>query len=153
MLNGQALGMIETLGFTALIAAADCAAKTADVTIYCYEKADAGIMTVYIYGDISSVKEAVNAGKEVANSMGKLLHYSVIPRPAFDFSLWIKQKKALTYKNEDVLNETRLLQLTITELRKRARSLLGQSYSGLEISKANKATLVALLIETSTREE
>lgn len=153
MLNGQALGMIETLGFTALIAAADCAAKTADVTIYCYEKADAGIMTVYIYGDISSVKEAVNAGKEVAKSMGKLLHYSVIPRPAFDFSQWIKHKKGLPINDDEVIDETHLLKLTITELRKRARSLLGQSASGLDISKANKATIVALLIETSTRKE
>jgi ethanolamine utilization protein EutM len=91
MVKGQALGMIETFGLSGLITAADAAAKTADVRIYAYEKADAGILTVYIYGDISSVTEAVYAGKEAAKSMGKLLHHSVIPSPAFDFSQWIRK--------------------------------------------------------------
>ncbi|MCM3749987.1 BMC domain-containing protein [Paenibacillus pasadenensis] len=93
--NGQALGMIETMGLVALIAAADAAAKTADVKVHTYEKADAGIMTVYIYGDISSVQEAVRAGMETAKALGKLLHYSVIPRPAFDFTEWIQKKTAV----------------------------------------------------------
>lgn len=94
-MKGQALGMIETMGLTALIAAADIAAKTADVEIHCYEKADAGIMTVYLYGDISSVKEAVGAGQETARSMGKLLRASVIPSPGVDFSQWIRGKRRL----------------------------------------------------------
>jgi ethanolamine utilization protein EutM len=92
MVKGLALGMIETLGLSALIAAADAAAKTADVRIYSYEKADAGILAVYIYGDISSVNEAIHVGKEAAKSMGKLLHYSVIPSPAFDFAQLIRKK-------------------------------------------------------------
>ncbi|WP_256760876.1 BMC domain-containing protein [Cohnella sp. WQ 127256] len=153
MVNGQALGMIETLGLTALIAAADAAAKTADVRIYSYEKADAGIMTVYIYGDISSVQEAVRVGKETAKSMGKLLHYSVIPSPGFDFSQWIRRKKGLPVSKEEDRDEISLLQLSVTELRKRVRSLQNPRYSSTKISKADKGTLVAWLIGTSIQEE
>ena len=92
-MRGEALGMIETYGLAALIAAADGAAKTADVQIYTYEKADAGILTVYIIGDVSSVSEAVEAGASIARSMGRLLHRSVIPRPDPDVLPHIKSKQ------------------------------------------------------------
>ncbi|UVI30509.1 BMC domain-containing protein [Paenibacillus spongiae] len=89
----EALGMIETYGLAAMIAAADGAAKTADVQIYTYEKADAGIMTVYIAGDVAAVSEAVEAGASIARSMGKLLHRSVIPGPAADVLPLIKPRQ------------------------------------------------------------
>lgn len=76
-----ALGMIETLGLPALIAAADAAAKTADVSVTTYEKADAGIVTVYIVGDVASVRAAVEAGEAEARRIGTLLASHVIPRP------------------------------------------------------------------------
>ncbi len=79
--NTMALGMIETLGVPALIAAADAAAKTADVRVAAYEKADAGIVTVYIWGDVASVKAAVEAGEAEARRVGQLLSAHVIPRP------------------------------------------------------------------------
>lgn len=94
-MKGEALGMIETYGLAALIAAADGAAKTADVQIYTYEKADAGILTVYIIGDVSSVSEAVEAGAFIARSMGKLLHCSIIPRPDADVLPLIKFRHLL----------------------------------------------------------
>lgn len=77
----QALGMIETWGVPALIAAADAAAKTADVQVTAYEKADAGIVTIYLLGDVASVKTAVEAGADAARKVGKLLGTHVIPRP------------------------------------------------------------------------
>jgi len=76
-----ALGMIETWGLPALIAAADAAAKAAEVRVSTYEKADAGLVTVYIWGDVASVKAAVAAGSETARSVGKLIAAHVIPRP------------------------------------------------------------------------
>ncbi|MCS7464593.1 BMC domain-containing protein [Paenibacillus doosanensis] len=79
--NGLALGMIETLGIPALIAAADAAAKTADVRVTTFEKADAGIVTIYIVGDVASVKAAVEAGEAQARRVGRLLSTHVIPRP------------------------------------------------------------------------
>ncbi|MBB3071332.1 microcompartment protein CcmL/EutN [Paenibacillus baekrokdamisoli] len=82
----QALGMIETFGIPALIAAADAAAKTADVRVTSYEKVDAGIVTIYILGDVAAVKAAVEAGAAAATAVGKLLGSHVIARP--DISLW-----------------------------------------------------------------
>ncbi|GIM47481.1 hypothetical protein DNHGIG_30300 [Collibacillus ludicampi] len=79
--TGFALGMIETLGVPALIAAADAAAKAADVTIMTYEKADAGIVTVYIIGDVASVQAAVSVGEAEAQRVGRLLRSHVIARP------------------------------------------------------------------------
>lgn len=82
MQNGKlALGMIETFGLPALIAAADAAAKAADVRIKTREKADAGIVIVYIEGDVSSVKAAVEAGEEAARRVGTLRGAHVIPSP------------------------------------------------------------------------
>ncbi|MBD0380198.1 BMC domain-containing protein [Paenibacillus sp. WST5] len=78
--------MIETRGVPALVAAADAAAKTADVRVTTYEKADAGIVTIYILGEVAAVKAAVQAGESEASKIGTLLSTHVIPRP--DASLW-----------------------------------------------------------------
>jgi ethanolamine utilization protein EutM len=75
-----ALGMIETIGLTSLIAAADEAVKTADVRIVTYEKPDAGIVTVYFIGDVAAVKEAVSAGVQKAKELGEYRASHVIPR-------------------------------------------------------------------------
>lgn len=82
----QALGMIETWGIPALIAAADAAAKSADVRISTYEKVDAGIVTIYIIGEVAAVKAAVDAGAEQGQRVGKVLSTHVIPRP--DREVW-----------------------------------------------------------------
>lgn len=76
-----ALGMIETIGFPALVAAADAAAKAADVHINSYQGVDAGIVTVYIIGDVASVQAAVQAGEAEARRVGQLRHSHVIARP------------------------------------------------------------------------
>ncbi|SFT07782.1 BMC domain-containing protein [Paenibacillus sp. BC26] len=77
----QSLGLIETHGLPALIAAADAAAKTADVRVTAYEKIEAGIVTLYILGDVAAVKAAVDAGGLAARAVGKLLGVHVIARP------------------------------------------------------------------------
>ena len=46
-----------------------------------YEKVDAGIVTIYIWGDVAAVKAAVDAGAAEAKRVGKLLSTHVIPRP------------------------------------------------------------------------
>ncbi|GAJ41177.1 BMC domain-containing protein [Saccharococcus caldoxylosilyticus] len=76
-----ALGMIETIGLTSLIAAADEAVKAADIRIVTYQKPDAGIVTVYFIGDVASVKEAVSAGVQKAKEIGEYRASYVIPRP------------------------------------------------------------------------
>ncbi|MGZ9585207.1 BMC domain-containing protein [Paenibacillus marinisediminis] len=86
----EALGMIETWGVPALIAAADAAAKASDVQVLTYEKVDAGIVTIYVVGDVASVKAAVDAGKDAAERVGKLLSTHVIARPDGQLREWIR---------------------------------------------------------------
>ncbi|MGO0061582.1 BMC domain-containing protein [Brevibacillus fluminis] len=81
MSEAKALGMIETIGFPALIAAADAAAKAADVQIMTYQQADAGIVTIYIIGDVAAVQAAVATGEAAAMRVGRLRHSHVIARP------------------------------------------------------------------------
>jgi microcompartment protein CcmL/EutN len=94
----MSLGLIETYGLPALIAAADAAAKTADVKVTTYEKVDAGIVTIYILGDVAAVKAAVDAGAAEAKRVGKLLSTHVIPRPdpavyAMIQEAWLKNRQ------------------------------------------------------------
>ncbi|MGG1397215.1 BMC domain-containing protein [Bacillus salipaludis] len=79
--HAYALGMIETIGFPALIAAADASSKAADVRVVSYQGADSGIVTIYIIGDVASVKSAVEVGTEAAKRVGQLRHSHVIARP------------------------------------------------------------------------
>lgn len=150
--NRFALGMIETLGVPALIAAADAAAKTADVQVAAYEKADAGIVTVYLWGDVASVKAAVEAGEAEARRVGQLLSAHVIPRP--DGSVSLMLEKLLSDRKTEgsesgplSLKEEELSKLSVQELRELARHTPGFPLAGREISSANKADLIRLLSE------
>lgn len=76
-----ALGMIETNGLTASIEAADAMLKSADVTLVGQEKIGAGLVTVFVQGDVGAVKAAVEAGQTAAARIGEVVSVHVIPRP------------------------------------------------------------------------
>lgn len=78
---GEALGFIETRGFTALIAAADSAVKAARVVPLGHQKIGNAMVTIVIRGDIAAVKSAVDAGATTARAVGELVSVHVIPRP------------------------------------------------------------------------
>ena len=80
----QALGMIETKGFVAALAAADAMVKAANVTITQREEVGDGLVSVVISGDVGAVKAATEAGAETANQVGELVSVHVIPRPHQD---------------------------------------------------------------------
>ena len=80
----QALGMIETKGFVAALAAADAMVKAANVTITQREEVGDGLVAVVISGDVGAVKAATEAGAETANRVGELISVHVIPRPHQD---------------------------------------------------------------------
>ena len=82
----QALGMIETKGFVAALAAADSMVKAANVTIVGREEVGDGLVAVVISGDVGAVKAATEAGAETANQVGELVSVHVIPRPHQDLS-------------------------------------------------------------------
>lgn len=76
-----ALGLIETRGLVGAIEAADAATKAADVELIGRERADAGLMTIKIKGNVAAVRAAVDAGAAAAQRVGELVSSHVIPRP------------------------------------------------------------------------
>ncbi|KEQ27051.1 BMC domain-containing protein [Paenibacillus tyrfis] len=163
-----ALGLIETIGVPALIAAADAAAKTADVRVMTYEKADAGLITVYIVGDVASVRAAVEAGGEEARRVGKLVGTHVIPRPDLSVSamlesIWRKEAPAEPKPSvEPTASEAAadeaaslsggdsaeaLAKLSLQQLRELARTTPGFPLNASGINTAAKAELIRLLTE------
>lgn len=78
----NALGQIEVLGLPAAIEAADVAVKAANVRLIGYETTDgAGMVTVKIEGQVSSVQSAVAAARAAASQVTRVFATSVIPRP------------------------------------------------------------------------
>jgi microcompartment protein CcmL/EutN len=77
----NAIGMIETKGYVAALAAADAMVKAANVTIVGRDQVGDGLVAVTIVGDVGAVKAATEAGAETASSVGELISVHVIPRP------------------------------------------------------------------------
>jgi microcompartment protein CcmL/EutN len=80
--NTEALGFIETQGFTAVFAAIDSACKAANVEVVGKEKLGGGYVTVVVRGDVAAVKTAVETGAAQVNGLGKLIASYVIARPS-----------------------------------------------------------------------
>jgi ethanolamine utilization protein EutM len=81
-IHSEAMGLIETRGLIGAIEAADAALKAAEVQLVTKQKVDAALVTVFISGDVASVKAAVDAGAAAAKRVGELVSVLVIPRPA-----------------------------------------------------------------------
>jgi len=77
------VGMIETLGFPAVVEAADEMVKAASVTLVGYEKIGNGRVTVIIRGNVSAVQVAIAAGIESVKRVnrGEVLSTHTIARP------------------------------------------------------------------------
>ncbi len=86
----QALGMIETKGYVAALAAADAMVKAANVEIIAREEVGDGLVSVVINSDVGAVKAATEAGAETANQVGELVSVYVIPRPHADLAKHFK---------------------------------------------------------------
>ena len=84
MANGslqEALGMIETKGFVALVEATDAMLKAANVELAGWDKVGSGLVTAFVVGDVAAVKAAVDAGAAAASRIGEVVSVQVIPRP------------------------------------------------------------------------
>ena len=77
----DALGMIETKGFAAMVEASDAMVKAAKVELVSYEKIGGGYVTAIIRGDVAAVKAAVDAGVVGAEKVGEVVSTHIIPRP------------------------------------------------------------------------
>jgi len=77
----EALGMIETKGFVAMVEASDAMVKAANVQLVSYEKIGSGYVTAVVRGDVAAVKAATDSGAAAAQKVGELVSVHVIPRP------------------------------------------------------------------------
>lgn len=77
----DALGMIETRSFPAVVEAADAAVKAARVELVSYEKTGGGYTTIVIRGDVAAVKAACDAAQTAAGRVGDVVTVHVIARP------------------------------------------------------------------------
>ncbi len=77
----EALGMIETKGFVAMVEAADAMVKAAKVELIGFEKIGGGYVTAVVRGDVAAVKAATEAGARAAERVGEMVSVHVIPRP------------------------------------------------------------------------
>lgn len=77
----EALGMIETKGFVAMVEASDAMVKAARVELIGFEKIGGGYVTAIVRGDVAAVKAAVEAGARQAEKLGEMVSIHIIPRP------------------------------------------------------------------------
>lgn len=80
----NSIGMIETRGYVAAIAAADAMVKSANVEIVAQKEVGDGLVAIIVRGDVGAIKAAVEAGSEAANAVGDVVSIHVIPRPHAD---------------------------------------------------------------------
>ena len=79
--TSDALGMIETRGFAAMVEASDAMVKAAKVELIGFEKIGGGYVTAIVRGDVASVRAAVDAGVQAAQKVGEIVASHIIPRP------------------------------------------------------------------------
>ena len=77
----DALGMIETRGFAAMVEAGDAMVKAAKVEIVNYVQIGGGFVTAVVRGDVAAVRAALDAGSRAAERVGEVVSVHIIPRP------------------------------------------------------------------------
>ena len=80
-MSSNAIGLIETKGFVAALAAADAMVKAANVTITDRQQVGDGLVAVIVTGEVGAVKAATEAGAETASQVDGVVSVHVIPRP------------------------------------------------------------------------
>jgi ethanolamine utilization protein EutM len=83
----EALGMIETKGFVALVEASDAMMKAANVEFLGWDKVGSGLVTAFVTGDVAAVKAATDAGAASAGRIGEVVSVQIIPRPHDDLKV------------------------------------------------------------------
>ena len=83
----EALGMIETKGFIALVEATDAMIKAANVEFLGWDKVGSGLVSAFVTGDVAAVKAATDAGAAAAGRVGEVISVQVIPRPHEDLGI------------------------------------------------------------------
>ncbi len=80
----EAIGMVETKGYTGSVEASDAMVKAANVSLVKTIPIGGGMITVLVRGDVGSVKAAVDDGGKAASKVGELISSHIIARPHED---------------------------------------------------------------------
>jgi len=90
-----ALGIVEVVGFSAAVQAADAAVKAAKVTLLGYEPSKgSGMVTVKLVGDVGAVDAAVTSAANAAQKVSSVFSHLIIPKPSEEITALLKAKKA-----------------------------------------------------------
>ena len=89
----EAIGMVETVGFTGAVEAGDAMSKAAKVTLLGWDRVGSGLVTVFCAGDVAAVKSAVDAGSQAASKVGQVHSVHVIPRPHAELEAILPSRK------------------------------------------------------------
>ncbi len=83
MSQQDAVGVIQTLGFPAVLAAADAMLKGGRVTLVYFDKGESATFVIAIRGGISEVRPAMLAGLEAAEKTfgGEVVTHYTVPNP------------------------------------------------------------------------
>lgn len=115
----KSLGLIEICGLATAVVAADAAVKSANVKIIGYEfSKGSGMTLIKLEGDVGSVKAAIDAAESVALRAGAILSKKVIPRPADNLEIMIKNKDTKGYQMpqiESIITEEVKVEETIMQ--------------------------------------
>jgi ethanolamine utilization protein EutM len=95
----EALGMIETKGFIALVEATDAMIKAANVEFLGWDKVGSALVTGFVTGDVAAVKAAIDAGTAAAGRIGEVVAAQVIPRPHDDLGIVLPARSAKSSSN------------------------------------------------------
>ncbi len=79
-----AVGMIETYGFPAVLAAADAMLKAGNVTLVKYESCTSGHYIVSIRGGVAEVRRAMEAGISMVETLpgsAEVTAHYIVPHP------------------------------------------------------------------------
>ena len=163
----SSLGIIETRGFVPAVEAADAAVKTAAVTLIGCRFAGAGLVSIFLAGDVSSVQSAVHRGVASAKRLGEVVSSTVIGRMADDLELTFAgldatgpapaeapepaghgtaPKDQVPGSPADLPTVAALGRLSVNRLRSIARSMAKIAIGKADIKFAHKEQLIAAII-------
>ena len=97
-MSGLSLGIIETVGLTATIVAADTCMKSANVSLVGYELSKGGGMAVVkIEGDIGAVKAAIFAAEKAVEKVTSVWGSRIIARPSDEIEKLIRNEDTVGF--------------------------------------------------------
>lgn len=149
-----AIGIIETVGLVGSVEASDAMTKCAEVDLLGREDIGGGLHSVWVQGDVGSVRAALEAGVRAAEAVGELHGVLLIPRPHDELQLLVAEVSGGAFhRHVRIPTAASLSEMNVHQLRALARELPEFPMKGREISRANREQLLGPLREILEHDE